>query len=346
MKKSFLFIRSWLLILTVCIIGQGIYIYHLQTTNQKLEVANAEQLQFVSSMIDTLWSDFYMQNINIPEKIVFAGKDIYLDQVIREELWQRVVRFQSEHWRWPILNYRLDKYSYVLDTLRSLQAPEDLKYVAIQESFLNPKAVSWAKASGFWQFMPPTGKAYNLKINYYIDQRFDPVEATIAAVQHFNDLLTVFSGNWALSAAAYNTGEQRVLRSMRIQGTDNYFDLNLPRETTEYFINILAWKIIIEREDNFIRRFQPQVDFSIPTVEVRLTLQRPLRAKDILPVFNNSYRVWRMLNPIYIRDEVPQGTHLIKIPKENLTLFNQIINKKIAIYMVIDNTKKDLNLGG
>ncbi len=337
MKKSNNF-HSWLLVvLLVILVIQSIMLFNAYNKSHEVEISNNTKISQLAERIDTIWSDFYLQNIDIPKQIYFADKELTLDDVVREEIFAKVVRFKSERWRWPIINYRLDKYYFVLDSLRSMNASEDLIYLAIQESFLNPRAVSWAKAAGFWQFMPPTGRAYKLKINEYIDQRFDPGEATIAAVKHFNDLLKVFSGNCALSAAAYNVGENRVLQSMRIKGTDNYFDLSLPRETAEYFINILAWKIVMEADDNFIKRFSQSVDFSIPSIEVRLTLSQILMAKELLPVFSYSYRVWRVLNPMYVRDLIPKGTHLIKIPKESLAIFNQIIERKKASYVVIEN---------
>ncbi len=346
MKKTYFLIRLWLLALSVVVVGQSIVLFNLSKTNQTLESTSSERFTSMENLIDTLWSDFYLQNINIPEKIVFADKEIYLDEVIREELWQRVMRFQSERWRWPMLNYRLDKYAFVFDTLQAMSAPADLKYVAIQESFLNPRAISWAQAAGFWQFIQSTGRKFGLKIDWYIDQRYNPGYATIAAVKFFNYLLQRFDGDWALSAAAYNAGESRILQSIKLQGTDNYFGLILNKETTDYFINILTWKIVMEKADNFVRRFKPQVDFSIPTVEVKLTLLHPLKAKDMLVVFKNSYRVWRSLNPMYVRDQVPTGSHLIRVPKENLTIFNQILASKKAFYVVVDAEQNTRDLGG
>lgn len=345
MKKSSGLLSFLLVLLLVILVAQSYMLYNVYYKSNQAENSNKEKISQLEKQLDTIKADFYLQNIDIPKQINFAGREIILDDVVREEIFAKVVRFKSDRWRWPIINYRLEKYSFILDSLRSLNASEDLIYLAIQESFLNPKAISWAKASGFWQFMPTTARAYKIKINNYIDQRFDPAQATIAAVKHLNDLLKVFAGNWALSAAAYNVGENRVLQSMRIKGTDNYFDLNLPRETAEYFINILAWKIVMEADDNFVKRFTPQVDFSIASIEVKLTLQQTLKIKEILSVFNNSYRVWRALNPIYIREEVPPGTHLIKIPKENLVIFNKLLERKKATYVVIERDI-NLNLGG
>jgi len=334
MKKSkFSFI--FLIVLLVILLTQSFMLYDIYHSSQQTEISNQQKISQLEKQINTITSDFYLQNIDIPKQINFADKEIILDDVVREEIFAKVVRFKSDRWRWPIINYRLEKYSFILDTLRTLGAHQDLIYLAIQESFLNPRAISWAKASGFWQFIPTTARSYKLEINEYIDQRFNPAQATIAAVKHLDDLLKVFSGNWALAAAAYNVGEGRVLQSIRIKGTTNYFDLNLPRETAEYFINILAWKIIMDADDNFVKRFNPQVDFTIKYIKVKLTLHQTLKVKEILSVFNNSYRVWRDLNPIYIRDEVPRGAHLLKIPQENLTIFNQLLKRKKVTYVVI-----------
>lgn len=290
----------------------------------------------INQRLNILWSDFYMQGIEVADSIEFAGRTILLDEVTREELWNRMVRFMSERWRWPILNYRLEKYSFVLDSLKSLQAPDDLKYVAIQESFLNPRAVSFASAKGFWQFITRTGKVFGLQIDDYIDERLDPGRSTIAAVKFFNYLFKIFSGDWALSAAAYNAGEGKILQSIKIQGTDNYFGLQLNKETSDYFLSILTWKLITDREDGFVRRFKPNIDYSIPSVEIRIILGHSLLAKNILPVFENSYHVWHALNPMYIKDIVPAGTHLIRIPERNINLFNKIIKKNLLYIKIIE----------
>ena len=115
--------------------------------------------------------------------------------------------------------------------------PETLKYVAVIESGLNPRAVSRAEAGGMWQFLEETGRIYGLRG----DDRFDPERSTRAAARFFHHLSRRYSGDWALALAAYNCGPNRVDRlvrakSARLGRAATYWDIyrQLPRETREY----------------------------------------------------------------------------------------------------------------
>lgn len=304
-----------------------IYLYCQQ---QRLEQQLAEfenNRRTVSAQLATLVSDFYLTNDSIPEYIQFADKRIWLDEVTREKIWEKVLRFKSERWRWPILNYRLEKYSFVFDSLRSLKAPEDLKYVAVQESYLSARAVSWAQAKGFWQFIVSTAKKFGIKINWYIDERMDPAQATIAAVGFLNYLYEVFDGDWQLSIAAYNSGEAAILRSINKSNSRNYFGglLHLPKETKEYLINILAWKLIMERDQAFVERFSRQLDFKITTMTVQVKVLRPLRVAQLLPAFDDSYEIFQELNPVFIQNIIPVGKFSLQVPQRNRKVFTDLI---------------------
>ncbi|MGH7477366.1 MAG: lytic transglycosylase domain-containing protein, partial [Longimicrobiales bacterium] len=136
----------------------------------------------------------------------------------------------------------------IREELRKAGMPEDLLYLAMIESGLDPNAYSKAHAAGIWQFIAPTGQRYGLEVSDYVDERRDPVKATRAALTYLKELNERFGGSWYLAAAGYNTGENRVDRILREQlggarGDENLFwqimDL-LPRETRDYVPVMLA----------------------------------------------------------------------------------------------------------
>lgn len=130
----------------------------------------------------------------------------------------------------------------ILTELEAAGLPEELLYLAMVESGFSPTAVSRAGAVGLWQFMAATGRAEGLRIDDWVDERRDPVAATRAAIAHLTMLHNQL-GDWALAAAAYNSGLGRVRRTRGTSGA-GYFDLTLagrlPAETRSYVPLILA----------------------------------------------------------------------------------------------------------
>ncbi len=129
--------------------------------------------------------------------------------------------------------------SLITTRLAAHGLPADLVYLAMIESGLSTRARSSAGAVGPWQFMPATGRAYGLTIDWWRDDRRDLEKATDAAAGYLGDLYAEF-GDWALVLAAYNAGEGRVRRQLRANGHDNYWDYRLPRQTVEYVPKFIA----------------------------------------------------------------------------------------------------------
>ena len=125
--------------------------------------------------------------------------------------------------------------------------PRDLIFLAMAESGFQNNAKSWARAVGPWQFMSFTGRRYGLSIDWYIDERRDPIKATIAAGKYLKDLYKIF-GSWELAAAGYNAGEGKVGRAIRRYKTENFWKLRkrryLKSETRNYVPKIMALAII------------------------------------------------------------------------------------------------------
>ena len=145
---------------------------------------------------------------------------------------------------------RSSKYVPTLEKeLAKAGLPRDLAYLAMIESGYNPSAVSRVGAGGLWQFMPRTGRAFNLTINSWVDERREPEKATKAAIRYLTKLYRMF-GDWHLAVAAYNTGEGNIQNAMRRHGLNNFWQLAeagaLYTETKFYVPKLIA-AIIIAR---------------------------------------------------------------------------------------------------
>lgn len=143
---------------------------------------------------------------------------------------------------------------YIREVFREKNVPEDLIYLPMIESSFNPQAVSHAGAAGLWQFMPMTGAIYNLKVNYWSDDRFDPERSTKAAAEHLIRLNKNFK-SWVIALAAYNAGGGRISRAIRQVKSNNFDDLIkagvLPKETREYIPKYVAAVIIAKNPEKF-----------------------------------------------------------------------------------------------
>jgi membrane-bound lytic murein transglycosylase D len=117
--------------------------------------------------------------------------------------------------------------------------PPDLVHLVFVESGFNVNARSYAAAVGPWQFVRSSAKLFGLNVNQWVDERKDPEKATVAAARYLKHLYGIF-GDWPLALASYNAGEGTVLRAIKAQGTTNYWDLKLPKQTEQYVPQFMA----------------------------------------------------------------------------------------------------------
>lgn len=183
----------------------------------------------------------------VPETVTFAGKKISLDPT---HMWERLDReltaMSYTHGNTLLAIKRANRYFPVLaPILKKNGVPDDMIYLAVIESTLNPRALSGAKAGGLWQFMPSTAKEYGLEVNDYVDQRYDPIKATEAACKYLKNAYAKY-GNWESVAASYNGGMARITNELAAQQVSSAYDLYLADETMRYIFRLLSMKLIME----------------------------------------------------------------------------------------------------
>ena len=171
---------------------------------------------------------------------------------------------------------RMSRYkAIILPILEEEGVPPELFYLAMIESGLNPKAYSYAHASGVWQFISSTGKNYGLKKNWWVDERRDFEKATHAAARLLKDLHQEFD-DWYLAFAAYNCGPARVRKTIKRQGTNDYWKLTrLPPQTRNYVPNIMAAIFIANNPGKygFSLVKKPKMEWNIVEIDKAVSLQ-------------------------------------------------------------------------
>jgi soluble lytic murein transglycosylase-like protein len=206
-------------------------------------------------------------------------------------------------------------FPYIEEQLTQAGLPDDLKYVAVVESALLPKAYSSAHASGIWQFIPGTAGGYGLRVTSSWDERRDPARSTAAAMRYLKDLHGSFQ-DWPLALAAYNAGEGRVRGAMRDQGVPTYYQLALPLETERYFFRILAAKLILEDPGRYGLEIPPEERYSPYATEVvTVEIVGHLTVSEVAAAAGSYYRQMKALNPAIVGDTLAAGRYDIRIPE-------------------------------
>lgn len=207
-----------------------------------------------------------------------------------------------------LVEYMLGLSEYYFPTfereLEQYGVPQELKYLAIIESALNPRATSRANAVGLWQFMYSTGRLCGLKINSFVDERRDPVKSTHAAAKYLSELHNIFN-DWVLALAAYNCGPGNVRKAMRRSGgKSNYWDIYryLPVETRGYVPAYIAatYFMHFHKEHNMFPR-----EISMPSSIDTIVVTERVHLKQIAEVLQLPIEQLRDLNPQYKLDIIP-----------------------------------------
>ncbi|MBN1634807.1 MAG: LysM peptidoglycan-binding domain-containing protein [Ignavibacteria bacterium] len=201
--------------------------------------------------------------------------------------------------------------------------PEDLVFLSVQESGLNPTIVSRAGAVGLWQFMPSTGAAYGLYSDSYRDDRRDFEKSTDAAARHLKDLFRVF-GDWYLAFAAYNAGQGRIQSAVNKAGSTNFWDIRsyLPGETKNYVPSILALSEIFRNPAEYGFK---NVEFANLIEFDRVNIVGTLTFDKVAEFSETDVETIRGLNTELTADVVPNYNvpYQLRIPKGSFSTFEK-----------------------
>ncbi len=305
----------------------------------------------MASCVDSLWMkeltnlDIYndisndIKNINIDEKVDYelstdllksrlAAMDAKspfnieynpgLENIIKSFLKNRKKSFERL--------MAISEYYFPLfeEALAKQNVPLEIKYLAVVESALNPKAVSRMGATGLWQFMYQTGKQYNLKIDSYVDERSDPLKSSEAAAQYMTNMYAIF-GDWDLVLASYNSGPGNVAKAIRRSGgQQNYWNIrkNLPKETQGYVPAFLATMYIYEyhKEHGIVPNRAAIKHFATDTILIK----KQMSFKQISDLLDVPVAQLQLLNPSYKLNVVPfyhDQVHFLRLPTDKIAVF-------------------------
>ena len=219
---------------------------------------------------------------------------------------------------------RLPRYARIIEPiLAEEEVPLEMLYLALVESGLNPRAYSWKHASGPWQFISSTGRRYDLNRDWWRDERRDIEKSTRAAAHYLKDLHEEF-GDWYLAMAAYNTGEGRVRRAIRVHQTRDYWKLYiLPRQTRNYIPNIMAAFLIAQDPVKYGFELAPEPLLEWDVVPVDRSLSFDVLAQ----IAETSADTFKILNPELRQRATPppdEGQpYQLKIPKGRREAFER-----------------------
>ena len=254
-----------------------------------------------------LWKDDELRKI-VQKIALRCDVPIDYNEQVKKAIYFFQTRKRDEMAKWMRRSGRYVKL--IQDILEEEDLPLDIAYLAMIESGFSSKAYSRARASGLWQFIYSTGRLYGLKRTQWLDERRDPVKSTKAAVQHLEDLYKIYN-DWRLVMAAYNSGPTRVTRQYRA-GNDDFWTMQLPRETRNYVPSFMAAVVISKAPELFgfeDIEYEDPMEFNIVKVPyTSLSVAAKCAGVDLTEV--------KELNTELLKNYTPSGTtYSLRIPK-------------------------------
>lgn len=281
-----------------------------------------EMFEAMNAVKEPLLEDVMMPAVKAPSMTVPLARNRLVEQTL-----QYLLKAPDRHlYHW--ISRSATYFPMIERILKEEGVPDELKYLAMIESGLNPRARSRASAVGMWQFMSATGRAYDLKIDHWVDERRDPEKATRAAARHLRDLYAEF-GNWHFVLAAYNSGAGRVRRAMKKAGVTSSRDASiwdlykyLPRETRNYIPMYMATVMVVSDPSAFglhSVRPGPRYAYDVVSVEGMTDLRAVAR------MAGTDVETVRALNPELLQWATPPAyaAYRIRLPLSSADTFTR-----------------------
>ena len=323
----------------------GAQIYFEQAFNQLAELSDEdrntlsywEELDSLIRDMDSTYQEIYLgtgseqeleaeeireditqlEELNFPDSVLF-GEGTVIDSsgpipiTLNSKVRLAIKYFQTKgrkvFSRWLQRSGRYEKI--IKEILKEEGVPEDIFYLAMIESGFQPRARSYARAVGIWQFISSTGRYYGLRHNWWFDERRDVIKATRAAARHLRHLYEDF-GDWYLAMAGYNCNPKKVKYNIRRYRTSDFWKLRrLPRQTKNYIPTFLAATIIARNPEKFGFYIEKDPPLEVDTVLISESVDLNVIAK----LVDTTYTYIREINPAVLRWVTPPGV-------KNFTLY-------------------------
>ncbi|TWI53164.1 membrane-bound lytic murein transglycosylase D [Pseudomonas duriflava] len=221
---------------------------------------------------------------------------------------------------------------YIVERLEERNMPLELALLPVVESSFDPFALSHSAAAGIWQFIPTTGRYFNLRQTRWYDGRLDITASTNAALDYLSKLHNMFNGDWLLALAAYNAGEGTVSRAIernqKLGLPTDYWNLSsLPQETQAYVPKLLALSQLVLNPDSYGIQLDPIANepyFEVVKIKQHLDLAKVAQLAEL-----DEDELYR-LNPAYTRRVTMDGPKQLLIPAEKAELFEENLAQKAA----------------
>ncbi|KIA91187.1 lytic murein transglycosylase [Pedobacter kyungheensis] len=296
----------------------------INTDTVAVPLVTENPLMMSQNFIYKLRLDSITKTVPLPyNEYVQQYIDIYAK---RKDMFGKMIGLSSYYF--PIFDKALKDYNI----------PQEIKYLTIVESQMNPHAISRVGATGIWQFMFGTGKAYGLKMDNFVDERKDPIQASYAAAAYFRDAFEEL-GDWLLAIAAYNCGKGNVTRAIDKAGSRDFWEIRqfLPKETRNYVPAFIA-AVYVMNYSNKHQITSQACNMFLKTDTVQTT--RFVSLATLAKALNVEESAMFALNPSY-KKKIVNGTD--EEPK-------RIVMPKLkdidfaGVYEVLNNVDVDVNM--